>query len=131
MSQNPAELVKEMAKLTITTGKVNPIQEYNMKMYPFVFLEGVKTISVDFDLRSTPIIDTSSKDGDTVFSIEKPNVEDMYVNYNIAVDEEFFEINKEINRLQGIEKSIHNLFWTGIKVKIVINNEIVYGKEDE
>lgn len=33
------EILREMAKLTLISGKINPIQEKNLKMYGLLFLK--------------------------------------------------------------------------------------------
>lgn len=104
-----------MAKATILTGKINPVQRKNLEMYPFVFFNGVSTASIDYDL-------SSRANGESDFSKVVAN---SYVKYRLSVKNNEENSNME-KRFQAIENAVRYLFWKDVKVQILINDKTVY-----
>jgi len=102
-----------MARLTVLSNKINPIQEQNMKMLPLICFDHVKSVRIDYDLSKTKTME----DG--------PEINNSRVSYYLTIDE-----SKENNHLQNrflyLEGGLRNLFWKEICVEVYFNNKIVY-----
>lgn len=112
--------VKDMAKLVLMSGKISEMHEKNMKMYPFVYFEGVKEVKIDYDLshRADALVD--NKNNLTVNSPIRNNV----VTYYIILDEAAqTSLDK---RFSALEASIRTLFWNDVMVEVFFNDSIKY-----
>lgn len=121
------EIVKKMAQFSISTNQINEIQEKNLKMYPFVFFNGVKSVKIEYDLTNHSKVeyDTNPKTMEIVYKFDKPVTENFKVLYDLSIDEAQDNSNLE-KRFDALEKSIHNLFWNGIPVEVAFNGKNVY-----
>lgn len=122
------EKVREMAKLSLLTNKLNPIQEKNLKMFPLVFFNGVKSAKMDFDLSNTQMgVDTEEdqKNIDLKYKFKKADTSHLRVSYYLEIDENADNgyVNK---RYEAIENSVRNLLWKEIKIQVFINNKLTY-----
>lgn len=109
-----------MAKLVLMSGKISEMHEKNMKMYPFVYFEGVKEVKIDYDLshRADALVD--NKNNLTVNSPIRNNV----VTYYIILDEAAqTSLDK---RFSALEASIRTLFWNDVMVEVFFNDSIKY-----
>jgi len=114
-----------MAKLTLLTNKLNPIQEKNLKMYPFVFFNGVRYVKVDYDLSNDQMVDSEERPDDLeiTYKLNKADVSHLRVSYHLDVDEE--EKNDNLpKRFEAIEQSVRNLLFKEIKVQVFINGKL-------
>ena len=105
--------LKEMARLTILSGKVNDIQLNSLQRFPLVMLNGVRSSTVTYDLAHREF-------GDNAAFKSNSSVE-----YQIDIDEER-ENDHLTKRLEYIEKSVRSLFWNDIAVTIYFNNKKVF-----
>ena len=113
MSDNIEAQVKEMAKLTVLLGKINPIQEENMKKYPLVFFNGVSSVRVEFDLATRQS------------EVPTDTVRDSTVSYFIEIDE-YADNTLLDKRFDHLEKSVRNIFWNDVVVEVHFNGHKVY-----
>lgn len=109
------EKVKDMAKLSILANRISEIQEKNLKAYPFVFFNEVKTVSIDYNLGHTQ---TKSIPG------EKEIKWDTWVSY-------YLELNESANpnqerRFFCIEEAARVLFWKDLIVRVYFNGKKMY-----
>src|SRR6185312_6928996 len=58
MSEDMRQKVREMAKLSLLSNKINEIQEKNLKMYALAFFEGVISARIDYDFSNIALVDT-------------------------------------------------------------------------
>lgn len=121
MSDDAETQVKEMAKLVIYSNKISEIHEKNMKMYPFVFFEGIKSVKIDYNLER---IDDVNLDKLHNLTINKPT-NASYVKYILDIDTSIEQSNID-RRFAALEASIRTLFWKNIVVEIVFNDKTVY-----
>lgn len=121
------EMLKKMAQLSITTNQINEIQQKNLKMYPFVFFNGVKSVSIEYDLTNESKVnyDTDPKTMEIVYKFDKPMVDNFKVSYSLEIDESQDNSHME-KRFDALEKSIATLFWKGIPVEVKFNGKTVY-----
>ncbi len=107
--------ISEMARLTVLSNKINPVQEKNMSMWPLVFFNGVKSVKIEYDLSKTKNMD----DG--------PETNNSIISYRITIDES--DNHHLDNRFKAIEKAARDLFWKEVAVEIYFNNKIVFKSE--
>lgn len=119
--------VREMAKLTLLTNKLNPIQEKNLKMYPLVFFNGIKSAKMDFDLSNDQMVDSeeNKKDIELTYQFRKADTSHLRVSYHLEIDETA-DNNHLDKRFEAIEKSVRNLLFTEIKVQVFINSKLTF-----
>lgn len=124
---DPREMLKKMAQLSITTNQINEIQQKNLKMYPFVFFNGVKSVSIEYDLTNQSKVnyDTDPKTMEIVYKFDKPIVDNFKVLYDLKIDETQDNPHME-KRFDALEKSIATLFWNGIPIEVKFNGKSVY-----
>lgn len=107
------ETIREMAKLSVLSNKINPIQEKNMKMFPLVFFNGVKSVTIDYDLSYKKTVD------------DEPVSAKPSVSYSIDLDET--QANDFLDRrFEALETSIRNLFFKDTSIEVYFNGKIVY-----
>lgn len=107
------ENVREMAKLAVMSGKINEIQAYNLKMFPFGCFDGVKSVRVDYDLSNNRLNDGSMEPNDHRVT--------YYLDMKEALDLAILE-----PRFKYLEACVHNLLWKQINVMIYFGDELVY-----
>lgn len=128
MSKSSTEdQVREMAKLTLLTNKLNPIQEKNLKLYPLVFFNGIKSAKMDFDLSNDQMVESieNRKDIELTYQFNKAETRHLRVSYHLEIDEAADNSSLD-KRFQAIEKSVRNLLFTEIKVQVFINGSLKY-----
>lgn len=116
MSNDIESQLKDMAALTVLSNKINPIQEKNLKMFPLVFFDGVKKVTIKYDL--------SSRKDET----DSPAVNNSFVIYDLEGDRAALEDKFEV-RFYHLEQAVRQLFWNDIRVRLRFNGELV--KESE
>jgi len=113
MSEELSKSLQEMAKLVIFSGKITELHEKNMKMYPYVFFEGIQSCHIDYDLSHKQI----------AYSIESRS--NAIVTYSLVIAED--AINDQIEkRYAALESALRGLFWKDLTVEIIINDIIMY-----
>jgi hypothetical protein len=122
LSKETIQTIKEMAALAMKTNKITPIHETNMKMYPFIFFNGVTAVKIDYDLYvrdDVEIDDQSNK------IIVKTPIRNNYIAYYLTINENSDNNNID-KRFEALEMAIRTLFWNDIIVEVYINEQIVY-----
>jgi hypothetical protein len=122
------EKIKEMAKLTMVSGRINSIQEKNLKMYPFVFFDGIKNAKIDYDFSNAAMIESKEdkKAIEIAYKIKKPETCNMYVAYHLELESDKNDHLEK--RFKALENAIHTLFWKEVKIKVYFNDKIVFGE---
>lgn len=105
--------VREMANLTVLSNKINEIQEKNLKMFGLVYFNGVASVKIDYDLANLKTDE------------DKAPLHSNYVNYHLTIDETQDNSKLDI-RFGYLERSVRNLFWNDIAVKLFFNNKQVF-----
>lgn len=125
------EQVREMAKLTLLTNKLNPIQEKNLKMYPLVFFNGVKSAKVDFDVSNDQMVESTENRSELelTYQFNKAETRHLRVSYHLEIDETADNAFLD-KRYEAIEKSVRNLLFKEIKVQVYINEKLAYESKD-
>lgn len=110
------ETVKEMAKLSVLSNRISEVQEKNLKMYPFVFFNEVKSAAIDYDLahRATE----GNGDGGPIAKF------DSRVSYHLELNESANP--QQDKRFSCIEGAVRVLFWKDIKVEVYFNGKKAY-----
>lgn len=116
-----------MAQLSISTNQINEIQQKSLKLYPFVFFNGVKSANIAYDLSNQSKVnyDTDPKTMEITYKFDKPIVDNFAVVYDLEIDET--QDNQHLSkRFEALEKSIWTLFWNDIPVEVKFNGKSVY-----
>lgn len=123
--------VREMAKLTLMTNKLNPLQEKNLKLYPLIFFNGIKSAKMDFDLSSQQLVDSEEnhKTLDVTYQFRKAETNHLRVSYYLDLEDKV-ENNDIAKRYEALEKSVRNLLWKEIKVQVFIDGKLEYESKD-
>ena len=120
------ETVREMAKLTMVSNRINELQAKNLKMYPFVFFDGVKTAHIDYDFSAESLIGAEEDNKNIQIKYHlTPQTKNFKVIYKLDIDQEKGNSNID-KRFEALSASIANLFWTGILVEVYFNDKIAY-----
>lgn len=110
--ENTSEIVKEMARLSVLSNRMGEVQEKNLKMFPLVFFESVKSARIQYDLSHKK----SAED--------EPVISNTFVRYHLDVDE---SKNDRLDlRFKYLEESVKNLFWRDITVEVYFGEKIVF-----
>lgn len=127
------EQIREMAKLTLLTNKINPIQEKNLKMYPLIFFNGVKSAKIDYDLSSEQLIDSLESvdkkedhhELNIKYQFNKAETRHLRVSYHLEIEEN--ADNHTIDaRYSAITQAVQNLLFKEINVQVYINLKLAY-----
>lgn len=121
MSDDTSEIVKDMAKLVLVSGKISETHEKNMKMYPLIYFDGVKEVKIEYDLSHKADALLDRQNNLTVRAPFRSNV----VAYYLTIDETAKNDNID-KRFKALESSIRTLFWKDLTVEIFMNEKIVY-----
>lgn len=128
---NTQETLREMARLTMLTNKLNDVQIKNLKMYPFVFFEGVRELNLEYDLSNNLDVSTeeNKKDLDVKYDVST-ETKHQFITYRITVDDRAFGLNQEHiqNRYNSIVAATRNIFWKDLKVNVYLNNMLLTEK---
>ena len=121
LSKETAQIVKDMAKLVLVSGKISETHEKNMKMYPLIYFDGVKEVKIEYDLshRSDALVDKDSN-----LTVNSP-IRNNVVAYHITLQENAKNENLD-KRFAALEASIRTLFWSDVVVEVFMNDKIVY-----
>lgn len=99
---NPS--LKDLTKLGVFSGRVSEVHMKNLQSFPFVFFNGIKEVSIDYDV-------SQSKEGQS------------YVKYNIDLQGDNDNVQY---RCHCIENAVRSVFWKEINVIVCINETEVY-----
>jgi sulfate adenylyltransferase subunit 1 (EFTu-like GTPase family) len=108
--------LKEMAQLSLLANRMSETQQYNLKMFPFVFFEKIKEVKIEYDLSH---------------GINEENKEinhNSFVSYYLKMEE---PVDSIIDiRFTAIEHAVRSLFWKDVKVKVYFNDKFIYESKD-
>lgn len=124
--------LQEMARLSLLSNKINPVQEKNLKMFPFIFFDGVKEVKIDYDLSNVALINTEEDTKDINIKYNLGNVETKHfrVSYHIELDEA--KTNPNIDkRFDALKQAVRSLFWNNIKVEVFFNGKNAYASSED
>lgn len=116
MSDTTHEKLKEMAQLSLFSGRISEMHVKNLQMFPFIMFNGVKAVNIDYDFSKSP----------------QPQANDppSKVIYNFQIEESADNSNLE-RRFEVLEQSIRTLFWKETLLLVRFNDILVYrSKED-
>lgn len=131
-SSTTQEQIREMAKLTLLTNKMNPIQEKNLKMFPLVFFNGVTSAKIDFDLSNDQMAVSSEEnklDLEITYQFNKAETRHLRVSYHLEIDETA-DNNSIDARYSAITQAVRNLFFKETKVQVFIGQKLTYESKD-
>lgn len=100
------QTIRDMARLTVLTGKINAVQEKNLKMLPLIIFDRVKLAKIDYDL-----------------SRENGFARNNYVKFELETDGPQNHFEKRCFHLESV---VRELFWSDVQVVVMINGEAVY-----
>lgn len=113
-----------MAKLSMLTDRISEVQAKNLKMYPFVFFEGVLSAAIQYDLSNNLGVDTETKDEDLKYNLSAPQTNHLKVSYYLKIEE---QLNHSLDRrFQAIEEAVRTIFWKQVKVEVFFNDKKMY-----
>lgn len=123
------QTLREMAQLSLLTDKISEVQVKNLKMYPFIFFEAVKQVSIRYDLSNDLGVDfAKEKEPEPEYRFQAPETKHLIVSYYLDLDE---RLNGSLpKRFQAIEDSVRTIFWKQVKVEVYFNNKKVYESAD-
>jgi hypothetical protein len=121
LSKEKEAEIREMAKLSLLSNRINPIQEKNLKLFPLVFFNDVKSATVEYDFHHNRPID---------FELNKEAMEIQYkfndlerthfkVTYRVEFGEDGLFSNPNITaRYDALEAAVRGLFWKNTTVVV-------------
>lgn len=116
-----SQIIQEMARLTILSGRVSDVQLKNIKTFPLIFFDNVSEVKIDYDLSHKA--DVTEDDANNKLVINKPTT-NHYVAYYLELDE---ASNEDLDkRFKALEESVRTLFWKDVSVEVYFNNKIKY-----
>lgn len=126
------EKIKDMAKLVHLSGRISSFHEKNLKMYPYVFFDGVRGAEIEYDFSHRPSDSgpkESPKTPDEFYKeIGKAAMNmrsDSYVAYRLKIADGVVQPNSD-KRYEALEKAVRSLFWNDVIIKVYINDKIAY-----
>lgn len=129
MSDAPSkeQLIRDMAMLSITSGRISSIQEKNLKMFPLIFFNNVKQVKIDYDFSNTALVDyeQDNKEVQIKYNFQKIDTSHFKINYYIDFENDEKQDNLD-KRFTALEESVKGLFWKNMKVNVYFGNELVY-----
>jgi len=119
--------VREMAKLSLATNRISSVQEKNLKTFPFVFFNGVKSAKIEYDVRNdNPIeYELDPRNLDIKYKFGEPATGHFKITYHIDLDDSEDNHNME-KRYKHLEGAVRTLFWQDTIVEININGSLGY-----
>lgn len=118
---NAVNVIKDMAKLILVSGKISEVHVKNLQMYPLIYFDGVKEAKIDYDLshKADALVD---KDNNlTVNAPQRNNV----VSYHLTMHPNALNLNL-VNRFGALEASVRTLFWKDVIVELYMDGKLVH-----
>jgi hypothetical protein len=129
--------IREMAKLSLMSNTINPIQEKNLKMFPFVFFNDLEKVKIDYDFTNNQMVD-SEEIVNTEEDVKKGK-EKLEIKYKFSpMDTRHFRVSYHLTlkenhdnaaldkRFSALEQSVRNLFWKETKIEVFLNGTLAY-----
>jgi len=107
--------LKERAQLAVLANRISDFHAENLRKFPFVFFDNIKSASIDYDF------------GHAVNEAKKEVQHGSRVCYRFTGPVEGENMEK---RFQALEAAVRNLFWRDVKVEVYINDEKKYESKD-
>lgn len=104
--------IRDMATLAVLSNRISDFHEKNLKMYPLVFFNGVKSAKIDYDLERHKTVK------------DEPEINKSLVTYYLEINES--ENDHLDKRFEAIETSVRGLLWNDITVEVYFNGKIVF-----
>jgi hypothetical protein len=107
---NTQNILEDMKKITMLTGEISNIHQKSLMTWPYVVFDSVENVEIKYDLsKSTQLA-------------QQHNLIEFFISIN--------QVKKTIDnfekRCQTLESWVENMLWSGIDVKIYINNTLEY-----
>jgi hypothetical protein len=126
------EKLRDMAKLVHLSNRISAFHEKNLKSYPYVFFENVKSARIEYDFSHHPS-DTGPKEAPKtpdefykeIGKAAMNMTSNSFVAYHLELDEEPNQPHLA-KRFEALQNSIRSLFWKDVIVKVYFNEKIVY-----
>jgi hypothetical protein len=101
-----------MAKLSLLSNRISEVQEKNLKAYPFVFFNDLKSVRIDYDVGK-------------INDRGQLNNTSHHVTYYLELNEN--AINEHMDkRFFCIEEATRVLFWNDLKVRVFIDSKLAF-----
>ena len=107
--------LKERAQLAVFSNRISDFHVENLKKFPFVFFDNVKSVNIDYDF------------GHAVDETKKEVQHGSRVAYHFTGSIEGENMDK---RFQALEAAVRNLFWRDVKVEVYFNGKKQYESKD-
>lgn len=119
--------VRDMARLVLLSNRLSSFHEKNLKLFPLVFFNGIKTTKIEYDFSNNldADIDANKNNLNVNYKINKPSTENLKTSYFLEIDPKVDNSNMD-KRLEALENSVRNLLWKNVKVQIFINDKLEY-----
>lgn len=123
--------VREMAKLSLMSNSINPIQEKNLKLFPFVFFNDLESVKIDYDFSNNQTVDTEedTKTIEITYKFNRIDTRHFRVSYHLILKENHAN-DKLDKRFSALEQSVRNLFWKETKVEVYLNGTLAYASKN-
>lgn len=128
------ETIQEMARLTMLSNKLNEVQIKNLKMYPFIYFDGIQQIVMDYDFSNnldvnteeevTPATEEEGAKLDIKYDFQT-TPEHLYINYHLTLEPTIKQIHLE-KRFEALEGSVRALLWKEIVVRVFFGSDKVF-----
>lgn len=121
----PPTLLSEMATLTALSNRISDKQAYNLKLYPYVYFDGLDEVRVQYDLSNkADVLEDAATDKLIISEPTKNLSVSYYLTFNQEAEHKE-NPNKEA-RFKALEKAVRNLFWNSVSVEVYFGDAIVY-----
>lgn len=120
------ETLREMAKLTVLSSRLNDVQIKNLQSFPFVFFMDVNQVEISYDLTNSMDVTTEEdkKELDIKYDIVAEG-KAQNITYKLSIPDMTFNDHLQ-KRFQALEGSVRNIFWNDLKVYIYINDKLEF-----
>ena len=120
-SDDTANIVKDMAKLVLVSGKISDVHVKNLQMYPLIYFDGVKEATIDYDLshKADALVDRENN-----LTVSAP-YRNNFITYHITLHEGA-KNDKIEKRFAALEASVRTLFWKDVILEVYMDGKIVY-----
>jgi hypothetical protein len=106
--KNAQDLLKDLNKGVILTGRLSEVHVKNLQNYPFIFFEGVESVEISYNIITDP-------------NQSLPGVGSV-VRFKIKMDKEKNQSIME-KRLDALKNSVKHILWPSVSVIVVDENE--------
>lgn len=119
--------IRDMARLSLLSNKINEIQEKNLKIYGFAFFYGVSEAKIDYDFSNKALVDTEEdkKNFELKYKLGELDTSHFRISYYLTIDEKTENSHLD-KRFSALEQAVRHLFWKGIRVEVFFNDKKVF-----